>query len=134
MSQRNIELVQEAMVAYFRDDQEALRELVTADVMVTTRPDQPDARTTRGYEDFLEITRQWTEAWKDWSFDVLRISETGDFVIVDANQTGQGASSGVPIEGGVTFVYTIADGKIARLQMFASEDEARQAVGLTEDG
>jgi ketosteroid isomerase-like protein len=134
MSQRNIELVQEAMVAYFRDDQEALRELVTADVMVTTRPDQPDARTTRGYEDFLEITRQWTEAWKDWSFDVLRISETGDFVIVDANQTGQGASSGVPIEGGVTFVYTIAHGKIARLQMFASEDEARQAVGLTEDG
>jgi ketosteroid isomerase-like protein len=132
MSQRNIELVQQAMAAYFRDDQEALREFVTADVMVMTRPDQPDARTTRGYEDFLQITRQWTEAWKDWSFDVLRISETGDFVIVDANQTGEGASSGVPIEAGVTFVYTIADGKIARLQMFASEGEARQAVGLAE--
>jgi ketosteroid isomerase-like protein len=132
MSQPNVELVQEAMAAYFRDDRQALRRLVTADVMVTTRPDQPDARTTRGYEDFLEITRQWTEAWKDWSFDVVRICEAGDFVIVDANQTGEGASSGVPIEGGVTFVYTIADAKIARLQMFASEAEARQAVGLAE--
>jgi ketosteroid isomerase-like protein len=132
MSQRNIELVQEAMAAYFRDDEDALRKLVTADVMVTTRPDQPDVRTTYGYEGFVESTPQWTEAWKDWSFDVVRVSETGDFVIVDANQTGQGASSGVPIEGGVTFLYTIAAGQIARLQMFASERDALQVIGVAE--
>jgi ketosteroid isomerase-like protein len=132
MSQPNVELVQEAMAAYFRDDEAALRKLVTADVMVTTRPDQPDVRTTHGYEGFVESTRQWIEAWKDWSFDVVRVSETGDFVIVDANQTGEGASSGVPIEGGVTFLYTIADGRIARLQMFASERDALQAVGAVE--
>jgi ketosteroid isomerase-like protein len=132
MSQRNIELVQEAMAAYFRDDEAALRKLVTADVMVTTRPDQPDPRTTRGYEDFIRSTREWTEAWKDWSFDVLRVAEIGDFVLVDANQTGQGASSGVPIEGGVTFLYTIAGGRIARLQMFASEGDALQAIGVAE--
>lgn len=132
MSQRNIELVQEAMAAYFRDDEAALRKLVTTDVMVTTRPDQPDVRTSYGYEGFVESTRQWIEAWKDWSFDVVRVSETGDFVIVDANQTGEGASSGVPIEGGVTFLYTIADGRIARLQMFASERDALQAIGTAE--
>jgi ketosteroid isomerase-like protein len=132
MSQRNVELVQEAMAAYFRDDEAALRKLLTADVMVTTRPDQPDPRTTRGYEDFIQSTREWTEAWKDWSFDVMRISETGDFVIVDANQTGAGASSGVPIEGGVAFLYTIAGGRIARLQMFASERDALQAIGVAE--
>ncbi len=132
MSQRNIELVQQAMAAYFRDDETALRKLVTADVMVTTRPDQPDVRTSHGYEGFVESTRQWTEAWKDWSFDVVRVSEMGDFVIVDANQTGQGASSGVPIEGGVTFLYTIADGRIARLQMFASERDALQDIGGAE--
>jgi ketosteroid isomerase-like protein len=132
MSQPNIELVQEAMAAYFRDDEAALRKLVTADVMVTTRPDQPDVRTTHGYEGFVESTRQWIEAWKDWSFDVVRVSGTGDFVIVDANQTGEGASSGVPIEGGVTFLYTIADGRIARLQMFASERDALQNIGMIE--
>jgi ketosteroid isomerase-like protein len=132
MSQRNIELVQQAMAAYFRDDEAALRKLVTAHVMVTTRPDQPDVRTSYGYEGFVESTRQWIEAWKDWSFDVVRVSETGDFVIVDANQTGEGASSGVPIEGGVTFLYTIAGGRIARLQMFASERDALQNIGVVE--
>lgn len=132
MSQRNIDLVQEAMAAYFRDDEAALRKLVTADVMVTTRPDQPDVRTSYGYEGFVESTRQWIEAWKDWSFDVVQVSETGDFVIVDANQTGQGVSSGVPIEGGVTFLYTIAGSRIARLQMFASERDALQAIGVAE--
>jgi ketosteroid isomerase-like protein len=132
MSQRNVELVQEAMAAYFRDDEAALRKLVTADVMVTTRPDQPDVLTSYGYEGFVESTRQWIEAWKDWSFDVVRVSETGDYVIVDANQTGQGASSGVPIEGGVTFLYTIAGGRIARLQMFASERDAMQNIGVAE--
>jgi len=129
MSQRNIELVQEAMAAYFRNDDATLRKLVTEDVMVTTRPDQPDVRTTFGYEGFIESTRQWTEAWKDWSFDVVRVSETGDFVIVVANQTGRGAGSGVPIEGGVTFLYTIAGGQIARLQMFACEGDALQVIG-----
>jgi len=132
MSQQNIELVQEAMAAYFREDEAALRKLVTADVMVTTRPDQPDVRTSYGYEGFVESTRQWIEAWKDWSFDVVRVSETGDYVIVDANQTGQGASSGVPIEGGVAFLYTIAGGRIARLQMFASERDALQDIGVAE--
>ncbi len=132
MSQRNIELVQEAMAAYFRGDEAALRKLVTADVMVTTRPDQPDVRTSYGYEGFVESTRQWIEAWKDWSFDVVQVSETGDFVIVEANQTGEGASSGVPIEGGVTFLYTIAAGRIARLQMFASERDALQEIGIAE--
>ncbi len=118
------------MAAYFRDDEAALRELITPDVVVITRPDQPDVRESSGFEGFLASTREWTEAWEGWSFEILRVFDEGDLVFVDAFQTARGASSGVPIEGSVMFVCTVVDARIARLRMFASEQEARETMGL----
>jgi ketosteroid isomerase-like protein len=130
VSQANIELVQTAMAAYFAGDETKLRSMLTADVRVTTRLDQPDTSDLRGYEGFLHSTREWQEAWRDYSYEVQSVSAIDDVVLVDALQTGEGALSGVPIEAGVTFVFTVEHEKIARLQMFGSVDEARRVLGL----
>jgi hypothetical protein len=45
-------------------------------------------------------------------------------------ESGQGRISGVPIENNSTFVYTLSEGRIVHIQIFGSEGEALEAVGL----
>ena len=53
-------------------------------------------------------------------------------MFVRACQRGRGKGSGVPLENDITFVFTLRDGAIVRWQMFHTDDEAREALGLGE--
>jgi hypothetical protein len=44
----------------------------------------------------------------------------------------RGAQSGVPIDDEVTFVFTVGQAKVVRWQMFSTEREALEAVGVAE--
>jgi ketosteroid isomerase-like protein len=129
MSQQNIELVQAALAAYFRSDEQALRELAEPGVTITTRRDQPDHREHHGVDGLIAYLGEWADAWEEYSFDVLRMRDSGDSVLMTARQRGKGKRSGVPIDGEVTFAFTLRDGRIARVQMFGGEEEALGALG-----
>jgi hypothetical protein len=47
-------------------------------------------------------------------------------------ETGRGKGSGVPVDRPLATLYTLIDGKIARITMFHTEQEALEAVGLSE--
>jgi ketosteroid isomerase-like protein len=130
MSQENVEIVQAAIAAYMRDDEVAFRELVVPDFVISTRPDQPDAVDHHGYEGLLRASAEWVEAWTGHTFEVVRAWDAGDFVFVRARESGRGKTSGVPMETETTFLYTLSEGKIVRLQIFGSEREAVEVAGL----
>jgi hypothetical protein len=65
MSQENVEIVRRAMAAYMGDDEAAVRKLVGPDVVISTRPDQPDVREHHGYEGMLRASAEWLEAWDE---------------------------------------------------------------------
>ena len=132
MSQENMEIVRAAIDAYFRGDESAMLDRAAPDVIVTQFPDQPDVRDYHGHEGLLQVMAEWTGTWDDWSVEILRTREIGDRVLVGARQRGRGKSSGAPVEGEVAFVFTVRHGKIARWQMFHSEQQALEAVGLAE--
>ena len=132
MSKENLERVQAAFDAYFRGDEPALLELVAADVVITQFPEQVDGREYHGHEGFREVMTDWTGSWNDWSIEILGARELGDLVLASARQRGRGIGSGAPMEAEATFVFTVREGLIARWQMFGSEDEALEAVGLEE--
>jgi ketosteroid isomerase-like protein len=132
MSQQNIELMLAALAAYFGGDEQALRELTAPGVTVTTRPDQPDHREHHGVDGLIAFLGEWAEAWDEYSFEVVQIRDSADWVFMTARQRGQGKLSGVPIDGEVTFAFTVRDGRIARLQMFGGEQEALGALGQVE--
>jgi ketosteroid isomerase-like protein len=67
----------------------------------------------------------------DQTFEAARVWDAEDFVFVGTRESGRGRSSGVPMEHESTFVYTLSQGRIARIQIFGSEREAVEAVGLT---
>jgi ketosteroid isomerase-like protein len=132
MSQRNLEVVQSVFDAYFRGDEPALLELVAADVVITQFPDQVDGGEYLGHEGFHQVMVDWIGSWDDWSIEILGAKELGDLVLVRARQRGRGRASGAPMEAEATSVFTVRDSLIARWQMFASEQQAREALGLSE--
>jgi ketosteroid isomerase-like protein len=128
VSQENIRIVQGAFAAYFRGDEQGLRAIVDPEVTVTTRPDQPDVSDHHGVDGLIAFLGEWAEAWDEYTFEVQRVREVGDLVIASTRQRGQGKRSGVPIDDEVTFVFSVRNGRIVRLQMFGVEQQALEAL------
>jgi ketosteroid isomerase-like protein len=132
VSQENVEIVERAMAAYMGNDEATVRELVAPDVVISTRPDQPDAHDHHGYDGMLRASAEWLEAWDQQTFEATRVWDVENFVFVGARESGRGKVSGVPMDHDSTFVYTLSAGRIVRIQIFASQHEALKAVGLQE--
>jgi ketosteroid isomerase-like protein len=132
MSQQNMEIVRTAIAAYMGNDEATVRKLVAPDVAISMRPDQPDAREHHGYGGMLRASAEWLEAWDEQTFEAARVWDAEDFVFVATRESGRGKISGVPMEHESTFVYTLSQGRIVRIQIFGSERDAIEAIGLAE--
>jgi ketosteroid isomerase-like protein len=120
------------MAAYMGNDEATVRKIVAPDVVISTRPDQPDVREHHGYDGMLRASAEWLEAWDEHTMEAARVWDAGDLVILATRESARGKISGVPLETESIFVYTLSQGTIVRIQIFGSEREALQAVGLAE--
>jgi ketosteroid isomerase-like protein len=126
----NVELVRSVFDLFLRGDQAAMFELISPEVVVTQFSDQLDTRAFHGHDGVREAISDWIGAWDEWAIELTRASEIGAHVVAIALQRVRGKVSGAPIESEVVFVFTIRDAAIVRWQMFHSEAEALQALGL----
>jgi ketosteroid isomerase-like protein len=132
MSQENVEIVRRAMEAYLGGDEATVRELAAPDIVVSSRPDQPDVRDHLGYDGMLRASAEWLEAWGEHSIEAERVWDAEDFVFVHTRESGRGKISGALLASATTFVFTLSEGRIVRIQIFGSEREALEAVGQAE--
>jgi ketosteroid isomerase-like protein len=130
VAQENVRVVRAAFDAYQRGDEPGMLELVSPEVVVTQFPDQLDVRDFHGHGGLRDVMAEWIGTWEDWTIELLAAREVGDLVIAAARQQGRGKGSGAPMQSEVTFIFTVRDGSILRWQMFHSEQEALEAVGL----
>ena len=73
------------------------------------------------------------EAVENLHLEVEKLTELGDDrVFGEFFLTGRGKGSGVPLEQRVWNVFSVADGKITRRQVFWTRDDALKAAGLSE--
>ena len=80
-----------------------------------------------------KTVRHWIGAFEDYDYDVERLTDLGSgAVLVIVAEEGRGKSSGVPVRRSFAALYTVIDGKIARITFFPSEAEALEAAGLRE--
>ena len=76
---------------------------------------------------------EWAEAWEDWELEVEDFIDAGDAgVVAIVRQRGRSKATGVPVEMHFGQVWTIRDQQQARMQMYASPEEALEAAGLSE--
>jgi ketosteroid isomerase-like protein len=128
MSEReNLELVREALAAFLRGELDRAFEFAHPDMVSFRAPPLPDPQTYRGIEGVLQMYADWTADFEEFEMEVAELVDAGDRVIVEMIQRGVGKASGALVEGRFWFVYTVADGRIARQDVYGSKEQALRA-------
>jgi len=74
----------------------------------------------------------WLEAYPDLKIEILEAVGNGDQVFLWVPFSGHGAASGIPIDMELAHLYTLRDGKAARVVEYMDRNEALEAAGLRE--
>jgi uncharacterized protein len=81
------------------------------------------------HEDPNPRLRAWLSEWKLWRAVAEDYLEIGDHVVVLATYHGVGRGSGVEISQEGAHVFELRDGKVVRLEIFATRKKAMESVG-----
>jgi ketosteroid isomerase-like protein len=73
--------------------------------------------------------QSWLSGWEQWRAEADEYLERGDYVIVLASYHGRGKGSGVEIHQQGAHVFKLREGKVVRLEVFASRARAMESVG-----
>jgi ketosteroid isomerase-like protein len=85
--------------------------------------------THSGFEGIRQRLEEQLEVFDEFTIEPEEIHERGDRVAVPVRQRARGGASGVELEIRIGHLWTVRDGMIARLDVFASRDEALDAIG-----
>ena len=141
MLQENVEFVAGIFAAVDSMDRDALvaalpnlvPQICDPEIEWIEDPQRADARVYRGHEGVIASWRQWLDSFREYDWEVDRITDCGgDDVFVAASGAATGALSGAPSEQRLYAVMTVKDGKLRRYREFSAEHAALEAAGLSE--
>jgi ketosteroid isomerase-like protein len=133
MSEKNVEILRETYEAWWSGDVDDVGELlamIDGDCVSRVHSPAPDPGTWHGPDGLLELMSEWADAFDDYSMRADEFTDAGDRVLVRVVQEGRSRGSDVPVSGTFWFVYGMREGKITSLDMFASREQAQEAIGL----
>ena len=125
-----MEVVRRLFTAFSRGDATAMLSELDPDVVLHV--EEGAAGVYRGHEGATKTYADWTEDFDDFEVVAEEFLDKGDDVVVRTRQTGRGKSSGAPMEGVFWFVCQVREGKVVRVHVVNSEQDALEAVGLRE--
>ena len=134
MSEENVEVVRGHIEAFRRGDPPgALSYFDPHVVWDPTRFGGIDVPVAYGHEGVTQMVRHYIGAFEDYDYQAERLTDLGSgAVLALVTETGRGKGSGVPVRSSFAVLYTVIDGKIARITFFPSEERALEAAGLSE--
>jgi ketosteroid isomerase-like protein len=140
MSHENVEFLEGLFAGATDMDKQALLDalpelipqMCDPDIEWMEDPRRADRRIYRGHEGVRESFERWLENFEEYEFEVERMVDCGDKVLVYGREEGRGSLSGASISQRIYTVCTFRDSKLARYQEFYEEGEALQAAGLSE--
>jgi ketosteroid isomerase-like protein len=123
----NIELVREGLEAFLDGDLDRALELAHPDIVSTRTAPLPDPQTYHGFDGLVQMWADWTADFDEFEMESVEFAEVGDRVIVEMINRGTGKASGVVVDGRFWFAYTLAGGKVVRLDAYLTKDQAFSA-------
>jgi uncharacterized protein len=90
----------------------------------------PEQQLYAGLDGAERFLATWRAAWDDWALEPQAYHEAGDKVVTVMHQHGRSKASGLEVDMQFAMVWTLRDGEITRMQMYADPAEAFAAVGL----
>ena len=132
MSRENVEVVRDLMRGFNERDEGVLSHYA----------DGVEFRLIGGFSGLAGQTLKGREAIQQFAnefienlgarFEVERLFEANDRVVLIASTVGAGDESGAPVTHRWGQVYTFREGQIARVDNYWEANEALEAVGLSE--
>jgi ketosteroid isomerase-like protein len=134
MPEEHVEIVRGHIEAFrWGDPPGALSHLDPYVVWDASRVSGIDATVAYGHEEFSHTIRHYIGAFEDYDYEARRLIDLGSgAVLALVTEEGRGKSSGVPVRQSFAVLYTVIDGKIARVTFFPSGGQALEAAGLRE--
>jgi ketosteroid isomerase-like protein len=130
-SSENIEIVRRGY-AHFVATGELLQEIVARDFVwdMSKFRGWPERQTYEGLEGAQAFLRDWGDAWDDWQLELDSLHDAGETVVAILRQRGRSKTTGVEVDMTFAQVWTVLDGKQAKMEMYADPAEAMAAAGL----
>ena len=107
-----------------------LRELVHERFELHLPPVYPDTQVFRGADGLKRWVVRTREVWGEWRFELERFIEVGERLVVLVHLVAEGGQSGVHLERDTAHVWTLADGKVTRCEVYLDRAEALKLLGL----
>ena len=85
-----------------------------------------------GVDEANEWLADWYESFENWSLDIETVHDVGDRVVAVLRQRANAMHGGPEVEMRFAQIWTLRDGRAARMEMYADPDDALEAVGLSE--
>jgi ketosteroid isomerase-like protein len=134
MSQENVEIVRRIYDALNRRDWDAVFSVAHTEFELPIDR-MPQAGMKRGREQIQGFVEDYVSAFDSFVLEPERFFEAKDVVVVFVRARGQIRSSSSVVESRHGHVWTLHDGLIRSLKLFAKHEAALEAAGLSaQDG
>ena len=138
MSQENVEIVRRLLAALQSVDSgnferrfAEVREIFDPEVEWVAAPHSLLASEEyRGYDGVRRFWTQFLSAWDEYGLQVDEVIDAGDQVVAVMRLSGR--TNELEVDEARSSLLTLRDGRIVRIEPFASKDGALEAAGLRE--
>jgi ketosteroid isomerase-like protein len=136
MSQENVQAVRRLFAAFQGVDAgnlerrlDEVREILDPGVEWVAAPHSLLASEEyRGYDGVRRFWTQFLSAWDEYDVHVDELIDAGDQVVAVMRLSGR--TNELEVDESRSSLITLRDGRIVRIEPFASKDEALEAAGL----
>ena len=132
MSQENVAFVLDGYARYNAGERRPELWFWHPDAEYYVAREDPDSTVRRGINAIRQQFASWHEAYPDLRVEILDARANGDQVFLWVRFVGHGATSGIPIDMELAHLYTMRDGRAAKMVEYMDRDEALEAAGLSE--
>ena len=91
-----------------------------------------EGETFEGLAGLRDLWLEWLTPWESYRGEVEEMIDLGDDVLVLAHDFGRRAGNADSVGGRFAAIWTVRDGKVARIVFWADHEQALKAVGLEE--
>ncbi len=129
MSRENVEVVRAALEAWNRDDWDAILESATPDFELDMSRAMGPFRGVYGAGQVRRFWESFAANWESRRFEAHELIEAGEHVVVPVTLHTRGRE-GIEVSARITHLWTLRDGRLARMCMYQDREEALEAAGL----
>jgi len=133
MSQENGEIVRAAVDAMNRQDFDAFSRAWTADAELDWSRAVGPLHGVYGVDRMRWFWDELLDPWESMRIDLDKVIDAGNEVVTVQTSHLRGRD-GIEVQARATQVWTIRDGKIARIRLYQEEHDALEALGLLKQG